>query len=56
MALEFADDRGRCVGRESHPALGIESIDGVEETDARNLLQVVGVLTSAGELSSEVFR
>jgi hypothetical protein len=53
VAFQLALDRSSGVGRERHAALRIEAVDGLDQTDHRDLAKVV-VVAAAGVPSGDV--
>jgi hypothetical protein len=49
VPLELAKDRPRGKGREFDATIGVEPVDGLHDSDRRDLHQVVQWLTSVGE-------
>ncbi len=54
VPLDLADDRGSGVGRELHPAAGVEPVDRLDQADGADLEQVVERLTPVEEPPGEV--
>ena len=53
MALDLAHDRGRGVGRELEAAVGVESVDRLDEADGADLHEVLERLAAVLELGRE---
>ena len=55
MSLQLAFDRGRREAREREAALGIEPLDGLEQTHQCDLQEVVVALAAASEATGDRF-
>src|SRR5215203_773341 len=56
VALQLAEDRWRGEGGEGRAAIGIETVDRVDEAEARHLQQVVEGLAGPAIAQRQVFR
>jgi len=56
MALQLAEDRRRGEGGEGGAPVGVEAVDRVDETEARDLQEVVEGLARPAVAKGEVFR
>src|SRR5262249_46020671 len=54
MTLDLADDRGRGVGRELHPPLQVEPVDGFDQADRGDLGEIVQPFTPVAEPPGQV--
>jgi len=56
VSQHLAVDRGDGEGQEVDAAVGVEPVDGLDQSDRGHLLEVVEVLTPVGMLAGNVLR
>jgi hypothetical protein len=54
VALDLAADRGDGEGQEVHTPAGVEAVDGVDQPERGDLLEVLGVLPAVAVLAGDV--